>query len=231
MTRPRDAARTRQLLLDSALRRFAREGYAATTVRDIADDAGVNVALIARYFESKEGLYATALQEAVDELSRESGRVPLSQVPETIAHRVAGPGPERDGPQREGAQREGPQGGGPQREGPERSRERGGSGGGHEGGGPDLLLLLLLRSTRDERTERLRLGVLRRFSEGLAKAAGWDADKADDEDLVLRAELILATAIGITLLRYSKLEPLTAATDKDLVEPLRDVVKALLPGR
>lgn len=189
MTRPRDAAKTRQLLLDSALRRFAKEGYAATTVRDIAEDAGVNVALIARYFESKEGLYATALQEAVDELGRESGRVPLSQVPEAIAHRVAGPGPDR--------------------------------------GGPDLLLLLLLRSTRDEHTERLRLGVLRRFSEGLAKAAG----DAGDEDLVLRAELVLATAIGITLLRYSELEPLATATDKDLVEPLRDVVKALLPAR
>jgi AcrR family transcriptional regulator len=189
MTRPRDAAKTRQLLLEAALRRFAREGYAATTVRDIAEDAGVNVALIARYFESKEGLYATALREAVDELGRESGRVPLSKIPEAIATRVAGSGSS-------GAEN-----------------------------GPDLLLLLLLRSTRNERTERLRLGVLRRFSEGLATAAGWDKD---DDQLVLRAELVLATAIGITLLRYSRLEPLTSAHKEHLVEPLRDIVKALL---
>jgi AcrR family transcriptional regulator len=187
MSRPRDAARTRQLLLDAALRRFGREGYAATTVRDIAEDAGVNVALIARYFESKEGLYGAALQEAVDELGRESQRVPRSRIPEMIAHRVAGPNAE---------------------------------------GGPDLLLLLLLRSTKDERMERLRVGVLRRFSESLADAAGGP----QDNEVVLRSELVLATAVGITLLRYCKLEPLTAANEKDLVEPLRDVVNALLPG-
>ena len=188
-SRPRDAAKTRQLLLDAALRRFAQEGYAATTVRDIAEDAGVNVALIARYFESKEGLYAVALQEAVEELGRESGRVPLSQVPEAIARRVTGTT--------------------------------------LEGNSPDLLLLLLLRSTRDEHTERLRLGVLRRFSEGLATAAGWKRGETNDE-LVLRAELVLATAIGATLLRYSNLKPLATAEENDLVEPIRDVVKALL---
>jgi AcrR family transcriptional regulator len=37
--RSRDAAKTRQLLLDSARRRFAHDGYSATTVRDIAADA------------------------------------------------------------------------------------------------------------------------------------------------------------------------------------------------
>ena len=67
--RRRDAASTRQLLLDAARRRFARDGYAATTVRDIADDAGVNVALISRYFDSKEGLFEACLAAAVDELA------------------------------------------------------------------------------------------------------------------------------------------------------------------
>src|SRR5262249_4490858 len=51
--RRRDAATTRQLLLDAARQRFAIDGYAATSVRDIAHDAGVNVALINRYFTSK----------------------------------------------------------------------------------------------------------------------------------------------------------------------------------
>ena len=50
----RDAANTRRLLLSSARRRFAQDGYSATRVRDIAADAGVNVALINRYFSSKE---------------------------------------------------------------------------------------------------------------------------------------------------------------------------------
>src|SRR4051794_36587391 len=73
--RHRDAAKTRQLLLDAALRRFASDGYAATTVRDIADDAGVNVALISRYFESKEGLFEVCLTTAVDDLRRAAGNV------------------------------------------------------------------------------------------------------------------------------------------------------------
>ena len=37
--RSRDAAGTRQLLLQAARIRFARDGYSATTVRDIANDA------------------------------------------------------------------------------------------------------------------------------------------------------------------------------------------------
>ncbi|WP_284742453.1 TetR family transcriptional regulator [Amycolatopsis sp. RTGN1] len=58
---PRNAARTRQRLLDTAARLFARNGYANTSVRDIADAAGANVSLINRYFESKEGLFAACL--------------------------------------------------------------------------------------------------------------------------------------------------------------------------
>lgn len=46
---------------------------AATTVRDIADDAGVNVSLISRYFACKEGLFEACLTEAVDELGRVAG--------------------------------------------------------------------------------------------------------------------------------------------------------------
>ncbi|MEV4628577.1 TetR family transcriptional regulator [Micromonospora sp. NPDC049523] len=88
--RRRDATETRQLLLDAARRRFASDGYAATTVRDIADDAGVNVALISRYFTSKEGLFEACLGAAGDELRRTTGEVPFERVPEAIAHQVAG---------------------------------------------------------------------------------------------------------------------------------------------
>jgi AcrR family transcriptional regulator len=38
-----------------------RLGYARTTLRDVAADAGVNLALIKRYFDSKEGLFKAAL--------------------------------------------------------------------------------------------------------------------------------------------------------------------------
>ncbi|WP_250030178.1 TetR/AcrR family transcriptional regulator [Paractinoplanes maris] len=88
--RRRDAARTRQLLLDAARVRFAQDGYAATTVRDIADDAGVNVALISRYFRSKEGLFEACLTTAVDEMRRAAGSATLAEVPRRIAEQAAG---------------------------------------------------------------------------------------------------------------------------------------------
>lgn len=56
MVRPRNAEETRAALLAAARLRFARDGYEATNLRDIASDVGVNVALIPRYFRSKEGL-------------------------------------------------------------------------------------------------------------------------------------------------------------------------------
>lgn len=62
----RDANATRADLLKAARRRFAALGYDRTTTRDIATDAGVNVALIARYFGSKDGLLAAVLSTSPD---------------------------------------------------------------------------------------------------------------------------------------------------------------------
>ena len=62
--RPRDAAATRADLLRAARQRFAKDGYDRVSVRDIAADAGVNIALISRYFGSKEGLFVEALSSA-----------------------------------------------------------------------------------------------------------------------------------------------------------------------
>lgn len=63
----KDAAATRLALVQAARHRFAFDGYRATTVRDIAADAGVNVALINRYFGSKEGLFRACLDRATPE--------------------------------------------------------------------------------------------------------------------------------------------------------------------
>ncbi|MET0693390.1 MAG: TetR family transcriptional regulator [Propionibacteriaceae bacterium] len=68
--RARDADETRRQLLHAARRRFARHGYTGTTVRQIAGDAGVNVALINRYFTSKEGLFEACLRRVVENLDR-----------------------------------------------------------------------------------------------------------------------------------------------------------------
>ncbi|MDQ8045423.1 MAG: TetR family transcriptional regulator [Patulibacter sp.] len=70
--RPRDADATRGALLRAAQRRFVLLGYDRTTTRDIAADAGVNVALINRYFGGKQGLFE-AVVEGFSELLAEAG--------------------------------------------------------------------------------------------------------------------------------------------------------------
>ncbi|MER7842247.1 TetR family transcriptional regulator [Streptomyces sp. NPDC096040] len=59
--RRRDAARSRELLLTAASDLFAERGFDRTTIRDIGERAGVDPALIARYFGSKTLLYVAAL--------------------------------------------------------------------------------------------------------------------------------------------------------------------------
>jgi AcrR family transcriptional regulator len=51
-------------LLDAAAQLFHERGYDATTVREIGERAAVDRALIARYFDSKEGLYLATVAEA-----------------------------------------------------------------------------------------------------------------------------------------------------------------------
>jgi AcrR family transcriptional regulator len=60
--RPRNAAATRDAILQSAIRHFARAGYDGAGVREIAADAGVTAMLVNRYFGSKEQLFAEAVE-------------------------------------------------------------------------------------------------------------------------------------------------------------------------
>src|SRR5581483_6199515 len=63
--RPRsDGATTRALILASARRRLCAAGYAQLNVRDIAQDAGVNHALIGYHFRGKQQLVMAVLDEA-----------------------------------------------------------------------------------------------------------------------------------------------------------------------
>jgi AcrR family transcriptional regulator len=59
--RPRNAEATRAAILDAAKVRFVRDGYEQVGVRDIAADAGIDPALVNRYFGSKEGLFIAVL--------------------------------------------------------------------------------------------------------------------------------------------------------------------------
>jgi AcrR family transcriptional regulator len=64
--RRRDAAATRDAILEAATRRFATQGYGPAGVREIAADAGVTAALVNRYFGSKERLFAEVIERALD---------------------------------------------------------------------------------------------------------------------------------------------------------------------
>ncbi|GGU43357.1 TetR family transcriptional regulator [Lentzea flava] len=61
----RDAAATKQRILDQARGQFAQHGYTAVTVKGIADAAGVSPNLITRYFGGKDGLFLAATQVAI----------------------------------------------------------------------------------------------------------------------------------------------------------------------
>lgn len=54
--------------MDSALEHFAREGYHATTINDIAKHAGISKGLMYNYFESKESLLRAIIERSVKEV-------------------------------------------------------------------------------------------------------------------------------------------------------------------
>lgn len=64
--RPRNATATRASILAAARRRFAAEGFDDVGVRDIARDAGVDAALVSRYFGGKDELFLEALDACGD---------------------------------------------------------------------------------------------------------------------------------------------------------------------
>src|SRR5215471_7626106 len=55
--------RTRQAVLDAAIVRFGRDGFRATSVADIARDAGVGGTVAYAYFPNKEALFFAAIDE------------------------------------------------------------------------------------------------------------------------------------------------------------------------
>jgi AcrR family transcriptional regulator len=59
--RLRNAVASRQLLVDAACKLFSERGYERTTLRDIGEIAGIDPALIARYFGNKAALYIAAV--------------------------------------------------------------------------------------------------------------------------------------------------------------------------
>jgi AcrR family transcriptional regulator len=64
--RSRNAERTSTDILRAAATAFSHEGYSQAGIREIAATAGINPALVRRYFGSKEGLYSAALASTLN---------------------------------------------------------------------------------------------------------------------------------------------------------------------
>jgi TetR/AcrR family fatty acid metabolism transcriptional regulator len=63
ITRSKSAPDKRRLILDAAVRVFARQGFHACRVSDIADEAGVAYGLVYHYFASKDEVLDTLFLE------------------------------------------------------------------------------------------------------------------------------------------------------------------------
>ena len=73
---PGKGERTRQRLLDIAVRRFAADGFRRTSVSDIAREAGLTPAATYAYFAGKDGLFQAAVDadaSALIEAARSAG--------------------------------------------------------------------------------------------------------------------------------------------------------------
>lgn len=81
--RPRDARATREKLLHAARKRLAIQGYDDVTLREIAADVGVDVAMIHRYFGTKDDLFLEVLD------TEAPGLCFLEGDPETVGERLA----------------------------------------------------------------------------------------------------------------------------------------------
>jgi AcrR family transcriptional regulator len=92
--RLRDAAASKDALLQAAQTLFGQQGFEGTTIREIGEKAGVDAALIARYFGSKAYLYIAAVtaEDAEGTPMEYDGLEQMADVVVTRADR-SGPGP------------------------------------------------------------------------------------------------------------------------------------------
>ncbi|HEX5799317.1 MAG TPA: TetR/AcrR family transcriptional regulator [Gaiellaceae bacterium] len=71
----------RRLILDAAVRVFARKGYHTSRVGDIAEEAGIAHGLLYHYFSSKEQVLETVFRENWSELLAAFARIEDSDEP------------------------------------------------------------------------------------------------------------------------------------------------------
>lgn len=174
--RRNDAQASRRALLDAAGALFDERGYQGATLRDIGERAGVDPALVARYFGGKEGLYLAVLEDVEP--------APASDEPAAVFARLL-------------AKSE------------------------TDGANNPVCLAMISPALSDALREQIRALIARRLIDLLsARLAGAGVDRPR-----LRAELLVAVAIGVTLTRSGG--TLTALSEASLGE-LHDVLDPLV---
>src|SRR5437762_8759360 len=88
-------AERREQILAAATRAFARTGFTATSLDDIAAEAGVSRVILYRHFDSKTHLYQAVLDRACIRLAETVGTADYSE--QTIPTLLAAAGADPDG--------------------------------------------------------------------------------------------------------------------------------------
>jgi len=178
--RPHDAEASRRALLEAAQEVFEAVGYDRATTREIGERAGVDPALIARYFDSKEGLFIAAIAAGS---AKEEG---LDFAPHALVAFLL-----------------------------ERWDERG-----HSPISRALASPTLTPGAREQISAVVEDRVLRELAAELRGRGAPDAE--------LRAELLIALAVGVAVTRANgTLETLAATPREDVLATLAPLLDAL----
>jgi AcrR family transcriptional regulator len=79
--------RTRQGILDAASSVFTRDGYVDARMSDVATEAGLSLGGLYRYFENKEDLFASVIENLHEELfMRSRSSTPIADDPEAALY-------------------------------------------------------------------------------------------------------------------------------------------------
>jgi AcrR family transcriptional regulator len=178
--RARDSDASRAALLRAARSAFDELGYDLATTREIGERAGVDPALIARYFDNKEGLFLAA----VAAVGEDGDEVELATVLPYLLERWD-----------------------------------------EHGHNPISRAL-----TSPGLSEEMRQRVAAVVAEWLRRQLGAELDERGLADVQIRAELIVAIAVGVATTRANgTLEALAAADREQILATLGPAIEALCP--
>lgn len=177
--RPRGSDASRAALLRAARAAFDELGYDLATTREIGERAGVDPALIARYFDNKEGLFIASIAYVAED----EDEVELDTVLPYLLERWD-----------------------------------------EHGHNPISRAL-----TSPGLSEEMRQRVATVIAEWLRRQLGDELDQRGVAAVEMRAELIVAIAVGVATTRANgTLEALAEADREEVLATLRPVIEALV---